>query len=138
MRKWNRFYNTSIRILNEMGVLRFFGVASIEAWRNVYERELEELADFRKSDNHTLTIASLAEHLCRSWVAIVFTPCFSKVPVCGATRWIGNTPLIQMTDRDKTVDQFWFTFYREAAHVLLHGKKEMFIEPESILPNEPD
>ena len=28
----------------------------------------------------------------------------------------------------KTLDQFWFTFFHEAAHVLLHGKKQVFIE----------
>jgi addiction module HigA family antidote len=158
-------------------VLRFFGVATIAAWHNVYEKELEELADFRKAENHTTTIAALAawlrtgelemrkltlpvfdknsfkqaldeeikplivkhpadfsrqlQSIClRYGLALVFTPCFPKVPVCGATRWMGSTPLIQLTDRYKTNDQFWFTFYHEAAHVLLHGKKEMFIEPE--------
>lgn len=158
-------------------ILRFFGVASIEAWHNVYEKELEELADFRKAENYITTIAALAawlrtgelemrklslpefdkpsfrqaldgkikalvvehpedfaeqlQYICtQCGVALAYTPCFPKVPVCGATRWMGNTPLIQLTDRYKTNDQFWFTFYHEAGHVLLHGKKEMFIEPE--------
>lgn len=158
-------------------VLRFFGVASIEAWHNVYEKELEELAEFRREEQHATTIPAMAawlrtgelemrklslpvfdkhafrqvledqvkdlvaEHpadfagqlqaLCsRAGVALVYTPCFPKVPVCGATRWIGGTPLIQLTDRYKTNDQFWFTFYHEAAHVLLHGKKDLFIEPQ--------
>jgi len=158
-------------------VLRFFGVASIEVWQTVYEKELEEFADFRKTDKHTTTIAALAawlrtgelelrklqlpvfdkaafrqsletsiktlvatqpnhfekqlQAICSSaGVAIVYTPCFPNVPVCGATRWMGNTPLIQLTDRYKTADQFWFTFYHEAGHVLLHGKKEMFIDTD--------
>src|SRR6185437_11374649 len=33
-----------------------------------------------------------------------------------------------LTDRHKTNDHFWFTFYHEAAHVLLHPKKEVFFE----------
>jgi Zn-dependent peptidase ImmA (M78 family) len=48
--------------------------------------------------------------------------------VSGATRWIANNPLIQLTDRYKTNDHFWFTFFHEAGHVLLHGKKDLFIE----------
>jgi HTH-type transcriptional regulator/antitoxin HigA len=28
----------------------------------------------------------------------------------------------------KTNDRFWFTFFHEAAHVLLHGKKEVFLD----------
>ena len=36
-----------------------------------------------------------------------------------------------MSLRYKTNDHFWFTFFHEAAHILLHGKKEIFIdEPE--------
>lgn len=61
-------------------------------------------------------------------VALVYTICIPKAPVSGATRWIGGTPLIQMTDRYKSNDSFWFTFFHEAGHILLHGKKDVFIE----------
>lgn len=61
-------------------------------------------------------------------VAVVYTICLPKAPVSGATRWIGGNPLIQLTDRYKSNDHFWFTFFHEAGHVLLHGKKEIFIE----------
>ncbi|OLY94483.1 addiction module antidote protein, HigA family [Cnuella takakiae] len=158
-------------------VLRFFGVASVEAWQHVYENGITELADFRKSEAHTASIAAMAawlrtgelemrkselppfdklafrqaldttikelvvmhphdlslqlQAICHNCgVALVYTPCFPKVPVCGATRWIGGNPLVQLTDRYKTNDQFWFTFYHEAGHILLHGKKEVFIEVE--------
>jgi predicted transcriptional regulator len=33
-----------------------------------------------------------------------------------------------MSLRYKTNDHFWFTFFHEAAHILLHGKKEIFID----------
>ena len=33
--------------------------------------------------------------------------------------------------RYKTNDQFWFTIFHEAAHILLHGKKDEFIDDES-------
>lgn len=69
-------------------------------------------------------------------VAIVYTMCLPKAPVSGATRWVGNNPLIQLTDRHKTNDHFWFTFFHEAGHVLLHGKKDIFIEDfEGYKPN---
>ena len=61
-------------------------------------------------------------------VAVVYSMCFPKAPVSGATRWFRGNPLIQLTDRHKTNDHFWFTFYHEAAHVMLHGKKEIFLE----------
>jgi Zn-dependent peptidase ImmA (M78 family) len=61
-------------------------------------------------------------------VGLIYTPSLSKAPISGATRWVGGRPLIQLTDRYKWNDQFWFTFFHEVGHVLLHGKKEVFLE----------
>jgi len=65
-----------------------------------------------------------------SGVALVYTPGISKAPVYGATRWIKNNtiPLIQVTDRHKDYNSFWFTLYHELGHILHHGKKDIFIE----------
>ena len=39
----------------------------------------------------------------------------------GATRWLsGRKALIQMSNRNKWADVFWFTFFHEACHVLKH------------------
>ena len=70
---------------------------------------------------------------------MVYTPCISKAPIYGATRWIKNNtlPLIQITDRQKDYNAFWFTFYHELAHILYHGKKEIFIDGlDSITPDK--
>lgn len=63
-------------------------------------------------------------------IALVYMSLIEKAPIYGATRWIqGNAnPLIQITDRNKDYNSFWFTFYHELAHVLLHGKKDIFLE----------
>ena len=61
-------------------------------------------------------------------VKVVFTPCLPKAPINGSTRWLNDTPLIQLTDRYKRNDVFWFTFFHEAGHILLHGKKDIFLE----------
>lgn len=61
-------------------------------------------------------------------VALVFVRELPKCPVSGATKWLTpNKAIIQMTLRYKTDDHFWFTFFHEAGHLLLHGKKEVFI-----------
>ncbi len=62
-------------------------------------------------------------------VAVVLVPELPGTRVSGATRWL--TPgkaLIQLSLRYKSDDQLWFTFFHEAAHVLLHGKRDLFIE----------
>ncbi|MCY4297946.1 MAG: HigA family addiction module antitoxin [Flavobacteriaceae bacterium] len=61
-------------------------------------------------------------------VALVYTPKFPKAPISGVARWLGGSPLIQLTDRYQSNDQFWFTFFHEAGHILLHGRKNVFIE----------
>lgn len=61
-------------------------------------------------------------------VKVVYTPCIKKAPLSGATRWISDNPLIQLTGRYKINDKFWFTFFHEAGHILLHGKKDIFLE----------
>ena len=33
-----------------------------------------------------------------------------------------------MSLRYKTNDHFWFTFFHEAGHIILHGKKQTFID----------
>ncbi|AFU68808.1 antitoxin transcriptional regulator of toxin/antitoxin module [Psychroflexus torquis ATCC 700755] len=61
-------------------------------------------------------------------VALVYTISINKAPVSGVVRWVAGSPLIQLTDRYKSNDQFWFSFFHEVAHILLHGKKEVFVE----------
>lgn len=62
-------------------------------------------------------------------VAVVFVPELPKTGVSGATRWLSaDKALIQLSLRYKSDDQLWFTFFHEAGHVLLHGKKDVFIE----------
>jgi Zn-dependent peptidase ImmA (M78 family) len=36
--------------------------------------------------------------------------------------------MIQISLRGRFEDHFWFTFFHEAGHILLHGKKDIFIE----------
>jgi Zn-dependent peptidase ImmA (M78 family) len=36
--------------------------------------------------------------------------------------------VIQQSGRFKRNDQFWFTFFHEAAHILLHSRKFVFID----------
>lgn len=61
-------------------------------------------------------------------VKVIHTPSLQKAPISGCTRWLQDVPLIQLTGRYKRNDSFWFTFFHEVGHILLHGKKEVFLE----------
>lgn len=65
-------------------------------------------------------------------VAVVIVPELPRTRVCGATRWLAPTKaLIQLSLRYKTDDQFWFSFFHEAGHILLHGKRSAFIDEDA-------
>ncbi len=70
----------------------------------------------------------LQQYCSRVGVAVIYTANIPKAPISGVARWVGGTPLIQLTDRYKSNDHFWFSFFHEAGHILLHGKKDVFIE----------
>lgn len=62
-------------------------------------------------------------------VAVAFVPQLPKSFVSGATRWLSSShALIQLSMRYKTNDHLWFTFFHEAAHVLFHEKRAIFLD----------
>lgn len=66
----------------------------------------------------------------KAGVKVVYTPCLKGAPINGVARWIesNTTPLIQLSCRHKRNDIFWFSFFHEIGHILLHGKKDIFLE----------
>jgi len=66
--------------------------------------------------------------LAESGVALVYVPHFSGTSVNGAVRWVGDVPIIQLSLLGAYADMFWFTLFHEIGHILLHGKKEKFLE----------
>lgn len=62
-------------------------------------------------------------------VVVVFLKQLSRSRVSGATRWLTSSrALIQLSLRYKANDQLWFSFFHEAGHLLLHGKREFFLD----------
>lgn len=64
-------------------------------------------------------------------VAVVFVPEVPGARCSGAVRWVHHRPVVQLSLRFGTDDHLWFTFFHELAHVLLHGKKDVFISDGS-------
>ena len=72
-------------------------------------------------------------------VAFVLVPPFAKTALSGAARWLSpRKALIQQSLRHRSNDHFWFTFFHEAAHILLHTKKGVFVDEEGTDGNEED
>ena len=78
------------------------------------------------------------KQLCaESGVVLVFVAELPGTHLSGATRWVeANKALMMLSLRYHSDDQFWFTFFHEAGHVLLHGKKSIFLDEEDMEMNE--
>lgn len=103
------------------------------------ERFTDALHDIRSltrrdpADWHPELVQVCAE----AGVALVVVREFPKARANGAARWLSSTKaLIQLSIRYRWEDVFWFTFFHEAAHVLMHRKKQVFVEPPKTLKRE--
>ncbi|MBU7582885.1 MAG: helix-turn-helix domain-containing protein [Nostoc sp. TH1S01] len=88
----------------------------------------------------TLTVKSpeifqpeLVRLCAQTGVAVVFIPELPKARASGATRWLNpHKALIQLSLRYKTDDHLWFAFFHESGHILLHGKRDVFLEGKGV------
>jgi len=164
------------RVLLLREVLKFYGLSSVSAWRDIWTKpavaarrsqcfetcpgkasawiRLGEIQahrmDYRSFDKNTfiravkkirlLTVKDPEEfipetiQLCAdSGVALALVPEMKKVPWHGATKWLSaSKAMILLNLRGKMEDQFWFSFFHEAGHVLYDSKKDLYINDGSI------
>ena len=90
--------------------------------------EIKQLVE-EQPDNFTDRLKELCQ---RVGIKLVFVHHIQHAPVNGCVRWLGGTPCIQMTDKQKRNDVFWFSFFHEIGHILLHGKKDIFLEDKTM------
>ncbi|HLA83198.1 MAG TPA: helix-turn-helix domain-containing protein [Thermoguttaceae bacterium] len=119
----------------------------VSAWLRMGELQAEAIEcerfngqEFRRllqQEVRTLTATSasvwrktLPELCAQAGVAVVFTKEIARAAVSGAARWLPkkDVALIQVSLKFKTDDQLWFSFYHEAGHILLHGKRQLYVD----------
>ena len=61
-------------------------------------------------------------------VILLYIPHLKNTKVNGATYWVNDNPVVQMSLFNVYSDIFWFSFFHEIGHVLKHGKKDSFID----------
>lgn len=73
-------------------------------------------------------IPSIRGELERCGVAFAVVPHLPKTRAHGAAFWPKPTlPVVQLSLRGKRGDIFWFSLFHEIGHLLLHGKREVFV-----------
>jgi HTH-type transcriptional regulator/antitoxin HigA len=96
--------------------------------KNLFQDTLASIKGFTRNIKEGFAV-ELQDMCAKAGVAVVFVEHLKHTYVNGATRWLTpDKALIQFSIRYKYRDIFWFTFFHEAAHILLHGKSDEFID----------
>lgn len=90
----------------------------------------------------TKTIQSFLPEVVRlcanTGVAFVIVRSIPGTALSGISRWLSpRKALIQQSMRHMANDHFWFTFFHEAAHLLLHSRKSVFLDGKGYGSAEP-
>jgi HTH-type transcriptional regulator/antitoxin HigA len=178
----NLIEDSSHRGLLVQQLLAFFGVATVDAWHDVWgsrklallrapsnrepkpeplaawlrEGELEArriritepfdsmqfeatFDQIRSATRNPRTAVGEVQRLCSEvGIAFVVVHAYEEAPVSGAARWLTpSKPLIQLSLRYRRDDHFWLSFFHEAAHILRHPKKSVYVDdiPEQMEPD---
>lgn len=144
---WENFYmNQRLRVAFRISLRSTVEPYAISAWLRQGDRQAESMElsneySEKRLKEATAGMKSLMAEMPADWqselqkicaacgVKLIFTPALPKAPINGATRWIASKyPCIQISSRERRYDIFWFTFFHEVGHILLHGKKDFFLE----------
>ena len=104
--------------------------------RKAFEEKLKEIRNLivHRPEN----ALPLVQELCKK--AGVKTVCTTPLPgvhLQGATRWVGEHPVIQLSHCEEQDKSFWFSFFHNAGHILKHGKKHIALEGEGFASQDP-
>jgi len=81
--------------------------------------------------NPAIFLPNLRRLCAEAGVVVVVARTPRGCPASGATRFLSpNKAMMVLSFRYRSDDQFWFTFFHEAAHLLLHGPDALFLEDE--------
>lgn len=88
------------------------------------------------NDVRALTVRPIGEFMpeikarfAKAGVAFVVMRSLSGTALSGVSRWLSpRKAIIQQTMRHLVNDHFWFTLFHEAAHILNHSRKTVFVE----------
>ena len=94
------------------------------------KRLKEAIPQIRRETRRKAEKAILAvQEICAAvGILFVLVPELSKTGISGCARWLTETKaIIALTLRHKRDDIFWFTFFHELGHVILHRKIYRFV-----------
>lgn len=95
---------------------------------------LNQIKAFSRQKDPVSFLPKLRVACAECGVALAIAPTPEDCAASGIAKFINPTKaLILLSFRYKSDDQFWFTFFHEVGHLLLHGDKGIFIEEDNVI-----
>ncbi|APA64252.1 ImmA/IrrE family metallo-endopeptidase [Maribacter sp. 1_2014MBL_MicDiv] len=97
--------------------------------KELFIDKLDEIKKLTREKNPRKFIPELISICASCGVAVAIVPTPKGCPASGVTKFISNQKaLLQLSFRYLRDDNFWFTFFHEAGHLILHEKNRTHIE----------
>ncbi len=97
------------------------------------QAELQTLRQLTRDPDPSSWWPQLQQTCAGFGVAVVGEPEISGARINGAARWLSpEKAVVQLSFRHKWSDIVWFTFFHELAHLLIHSKKDAFINDPGV------
>jgi HTH-type transcriptional regulator/antitoxin HigA len=106
--------------------------ATTENWnRSRFQSRLADIRALSRNHHPEWFVPKLREICASCGVALIIAPAPEGCRASGATKLIRRRKaMIAMSFRYYADDHFWFTFFHESAHLLLHSDQEFFLDDE--------
>lgn len=144
---WYSAYDDSLKLVAFRTSYTFESqIASVAAWLRqgeiegqrikcadwnpeIFRKNLIAIRSLTRKKDPAVFIPELQKLCAEAGVAVVTVRAPKGCHASGATRFLSeNKSLIQLSFRYKSDDHFWFTFFHEAGHLLLHSQSDIFLE----------
>jgi HTH-type transcriptional regulator/antitoxin HigA len=118
----------SLHVWLRLGEIKANQIPSENYDRNGFIEALRKIRTFTVRPQ-TEFMPAIEDMCARAGVAFAVIAPLEQMALSGISRWLSpRKGLIQQTLRHRSNDHFWFTFFHEAAHLLLHSRKSLFID----------
>lgn len=109
-----------------------YKIRTAEWNKKLLVESLPELRTLVKKKKPARFFPELQKICARAGVALVYVPTPKGCRASGATQFLSTSKaLIVMSFRYRSDDHFWFTFFHEIGHLILHDERALFVEDES-------
>lgn len=112
---------------------RLSSLVPCDTWnRDGFEKLLTELRGYTRRKSPLKFFPDLVDKCAAHGVAVVFVPTPKGCTASGATFFVNEQKAVMVLSfRFLSDDQFWFSFFHEAGHLVLHDQNALFLEDDS-------